>query len=296
MIADLVSTIIPVHNRARLLMEAVASVVAQSHRPIEIIVVDDGSTDGCMVGLGSSDNRVRMVQDGRNLGLAARLNQGIDLARGKCLARMDQDDVARVERRGTGGKDRCQAADARNARGVQRVGQARSRVDRAQLHHRGIGAAQNVVEVPSGKALGHVEAVAQRIRRGQGRQQAGEEHVGVDAAGVALVGDPVEAEHAFVALGAAVADHDVVARLAVVVVVAAAAEDDVVAENAARLERIAHVALQQVGLVSAFDPVVAFVAEHRVGGIAAEDEVVVAAAETFFRVKAVRDEVLAGTA
>lgn len=45
MLQHLVSTIIPVHNRATLLKEAVASVLAQAYRPIEIIIVDDGSVD-----------------------------------------------------------------------------------------------------------------------------------------------------------------------------------------------------------------------------------------------------------
>lgn len=43
--SSLVTTIIPVFNRARMLREAVASVLAQDYRPIEIIIVDDGSTD-----------------------------------------------------------------------------------------------------------------------------------------------------------------------------------------------------------------------------------------------------------
>jgi glycosyltransferase involved in cell wall biosynthesis len=99
--APLVSVVLPVYNAGPTLPQALASIQLQTFREWELILIDDGSTDHCMAGFSSSDNRVRMVQDGRNLGLAARLNQGIDLARGKYLARMDQDDVAypsRLER------------------------------------------------------------------------------------------------------------------------------------------------------------------------------------------------------
>ena len=99
--APLVSVVLPVYNAGLTLPQALASIQLQTFRDWELIVIDDGSTNDCMAGFSASDDRIRVVQDGRNLGLAARLNQGIDLARGKYLARMDQDDVAypsRLER------------------------------------------------------------------------------------------------------------------------------------------------------------------------------------------------------
>ena len=94
MSTPIVSIVLPVYNGGATLALALASLDRQTFREWELILIDDGSTDGCMAGFSSSDSRVRIVQDGRNLGLAARLNQGIDLARGRYLARMDHDDIA----------------------------------------------------------------------------------------------------------------------------------------------------------------------------------------------------------
>src|SRR6267154_2823682 len=97
----IVSVVLSVCNARQTLPQALASIQFQTFREWELILIDDGSTNGCMAGFVALDDRIRVVQDGRNLGLAARLNQGIDLARGKYLARMDQDDVAypsRLER------------------------------------------------------------------------------------------------------------------------------------------------------------------------------------------------------
>ncbi len=99
--APLVSVVLPVYNAGPTLPQALASIQLQTFHDWELIVIDDGSTNDCMAGFSASDDRIRVVQDGRNLGLAGRLNQGIDLARGQYLARMDQDDVAypsRLER------------------------------------------------------------------------------------------------------------------------------------------------------------------------------------------------------
>ena len=100
-LAPLVSVVLPVYNAGTTLPLALASIVRQSFRDWELILIDDASTDGCvsaLAALGPPDSRVRIIREARNQGLAARLNQGIDLAAGRYLARMDQDDIAYPER------------------------------------------------------------------------------------------------------------------------------------------------------------------------------------------------------
>lgn len=92
--APLISVVLPVYNAGTTLPQALASIYHQTFREWELILIDDGSTDGCVSGLNFLDDRVRVVRDGENRGLAARLNQGIDLAAGRYFARMDQDDIA----------------------------------------------------------------------------------------------------------------------------------------------------------------------------------------------------------
>ena len=99
--APLVSVVLPVYNAGTTLPLALASIIRQTFRDWELILIDDASTDGCVAALGdagSLDGRVRVFREARNQGLAARLNQGIDLATGRYLARMDQDDIAYPER------------------------------------------------------------------------------------------------------------------------------------------------------------------------------------------------------
>jgi glycosyltransferase involved in cell wall biosynthesis len=87
----LVSVIIPVYNGARFLRAAVESVFAQTYRPFEVIVVDDGSADDSG-DIAQSFPDVRYMRQ-ENQGVAAARNNGIEAARGEFFAFLDQDDL-----------------------------------------------------------------------------------------------------------------------------------------------------------------------------------------------------------
>lgn len=92
----LVSALVPVYNGERFLAEALDSALAQIFRELEIIVVDDGSTDasGAIAGryAAAHPQRVRVVHQA-NAGLVAARNAAIDASRGRYLALLDADDV-----------------------------------------------------------------------------------------------------------------------------------------------------------------------------------------------------------
>jgi glycosyltransferase involved in cell wall biosynthesis len=96
-IASLVSVIIPTYNRASMLREAVESVLAQSYRNFELIIVDDGSTDATARELGRYRDRLRVLTQARR-GVAAARNAGVRIARGRYLAFLDSDDLWRPEK------------------------------------------------------------------------------------------------------------------------------------------------------------------------------------------------------
>lgn len=94
-----VSVLLPVRDGARTLALAMLSVLEQSFRDFELLVLDDGSVDASPdIALRFGDPRVRLLRDGMKRGLAVRLNQGIDAATGRCIARMDADDVCFPDR------------------------------------------------------------------------------------------------------------------------------------------------------------------------------------------------------
>lgn len=89
-----VSVIMPVYNGEKYLKEAVDSILNQRFRDFEFIIINDGSADNTSKIFESySDNRIRLVQR-ENRGFAYSLNEAIQLAKGKYIARMDADDVA----------------------------------------------------------------------------------------------------------------------------------------------------------------------------------------------------------
>jgi glycosyltransferase involved in cell wall biosynthesis len=94
-----VSIGIPFLNAGPTLADAVRSVLAQTYGDWELLLVDDGSSDGSVeIARGVRDPRVRVVSDGVRRGLPDRLNQIAALARGRYLARMDADDLMHPER------------------------------------------------------------------------------------------------------------------------------------------------------------------------------------------------------
>jgi glycosyltransferase involved in cell wall biosynthesis len=87
------SVILPVYNGQQYLSEAIQSVLSQSFTDFELIIINDGSTDGSGEIINSfCDARIRYIEQS-NKGLAATLNRGILLAKGEYVARQDQDDV-----------------------------------------------------------------------------------------------------------------------------------------------------------------------------------------------------------
>jgi glycosyltransferase involved in cell wall biosynthesis len=93
----LVSVAIPVYNGQALVAQSLRSVLAQTHRNLEIIVVDDGSTDGTWDVLQSFGPSIRAIRQS-NGGLAAARSTGVQAAQGEFIALMDHDDLCAPER------------------------------------------------------------------------------------------------------------------------------------------------------------------------------------------------------
>ncbi len=94
-----VTVLLPVFNSARYLREALDTVLQQTYTDLEVLVIEDGSTDASAAILGTlRDPRVRVIRHATNQGLIRSLNEGLSEARGRYIARMDADDRMHPER------------------------------------------------------------------------------------------------------------------------------------------------------------------------------------------------------
>jgi glycosyltransferase involved in cell wall biosynthesis len=94
---NLISCIVPVFNGERYLRDALESIFRQTYRPLEIIVVDDGSTDGSAATVASYGEQLVSLRQ-TNRGPAAARNRGLSAARGEFIAFLDQDDLWHPEK------------------------------------------------------------------------------------------------------------------------------------------------------------------------------------------------------
>ena len=118
------TVLLSVYNDRPYLPEAVGSILAQTLPDLELLVIDDGSTDESASYLaGVHDRRLRVVRNERNTGLTGSLNTGLKLATGCYVARMDADDVAERDRL----RRQVELLESRGDVGI--VGTARALID-----------------------------------------------------------------------------------------------------------------------------------------------------------------------
>ena len=97
---DLVTVVMSVYRtERRLLVRAVESIFHQTYDKFEFVIIDDGADENCKDYLNSiCDDRIILISNEQNIGLAASLNKGIQIAHGKYIVRMDADDYSYPER------------------------------------------------------------------------------------------------------------------------------------------------------------------------------------------------------
>lgn len=97
----LVSVLIPVYNVGKYVKEAIKSIQDQTYKNLEIIVVDDGSTDNTYTivqGLAAGDSRIKLFRNDKNSKIVKTLNKAFKYSSGDYIARMDGDDISELDR------------------------------------------------------------------------------------------------------------------------------------------------------------------------------------------------------
>ena len=94
-----VTVLMSVYNGQKYLREAIDSILNQTFKDFEFLIIDDGSTDSSAEIIRSyTDPRIRLIRNEKNIGLTRSLNKGLKLAKGEYIARMDADDISLPER------------------------------------------------------------------------------------------------------------------------------------------------------------------------------------------------------
>jgi len=97
--APAITVIMPAYNAARFIYGAIHSVLLQTFADFELLIIDDGSTDGTGNEIARfADPRIRLLRNSQNLGLIKTLNAGLEKAEGKYVARLDADDISYPQR------------------------------------------------------------------------------------------------------------------------------------------------------------------------------------------------------
>ena len=97
--APKVSIVLPVFNAEAYIGESIVSLINQTFKNFELIIIDDASTDGSLAAIYKfSDPRIKIIENEKNLGIVGALNRGIEAATGKYIARMDADDICYPDR------------------------------------------------------------------------------------------------------------------------------------------------------------------------------------------------------
>lgn len=97
----LVSVVMPAYNAGAYIADAIESILSQTYKNIELIIIDDGSTDGTYLiakRYQAVDKRIIVMQNDKNLGVSMTSSKGISKAKGSFIARMDADDIATQDR------------------------------------------------------------------------------------------------------------------------------------------------------------------------------------------------------
>ena len=94
-----ISVLMPVYNGEQFLDKSINSILNQTFNNFEYIIINDGSTDDSLKILESyEDSRIKIINFSKNMGIAAALNNGLNIAKGDYIARQDQDDISHPER------------------------------------------------------------------------------------------------------------------------------------------------------------------------------------------------------